>query len=71
MLAWCAASRLKKVADAAKCSESFISKLENDKASPSFTMLHRLTAILGANVAALFAAATKSGMSCRIGAPGP
>ena len=46
---------LKKVADAAKCSESFISKLENDKASPSFTMLHRLTAILGANVAALFA----------------
>ena len=47
---------LKKVADAAKCSESFISKLENDKASPSFTMLHRLTAILGANVSALFAA---------------
>ena len=46
---------LKKVADAAKCSESFISKLESDKASPSFTMLHRLTAILGANVAALFA----------------
>jgi transcriptional regulator with XRE-family HTH domain len=47
---------LKKVADAAKCSESFISKLENDKASPSFTMLHRLTAILGANASALFAA---------------
>ena len=46
---------LKNVADAAKCSESFISKLENDKASPSFTMLHRLTAILGANVASLFA----------------
>lgn len=46
---------LKQVADAAKCSESFISKLENDKASPSFTMLHRLTAILGVNVAALFA----------------
>ena len=43
------------MADAAKCSESFISKLENDKASPSFTMLHRLTAILGANVASLFA----------------
>ena len=45
---------LKKVADAGECSESFISKLENDKASPSFTMLHRLPAILGANVAALF-----------------
>jgi transcriptional regulator with XRE-family HTH domain len=47
---------LKEVADAAECSESFISKLENDKASPSFTMLHRLTATLGANVASLFAA---------------
>jgi hypothetical protein len=42
------------VADAARCSESFISKPENDKASPSFTTLHPLTTILGANVAALF-----------------
>ena len=32
---------LKQVADAARCSESFVSKLENDKANPSFTMLHR------------------------------
>jgi transcriptional regulator with XRE-family HTH domain len=47
---------LKEVADAADCSESFISKLENNKASPSFTMLHRLMAILGVNVASLFAA---------------
>src|SRR5215469_15577525 len=52
---------LKEVADAAKCSESFVSKLENDKASPSFTMLHRLTTILGANVAALFATAEEIG----------
>jgi transcriptional regulator with XRE-family HTH domain len=52
---------LKKVADAAKCSESFVSKLENDKANPSFTMLHRLTAILGTNVAALFAAGGEVG----------
>ena len=52
---------LKQVADAAKCSESFVSKLENDKASPSFTMLHRLTGILGANVAALFAASDETG----------
>lgn len=52
---------LKKVADAAKCSESFVSKLENDKANPSFTMLHRLTAILGTNVAALFAAGDEVG----------
>jgi mannose-6-phosphate isomerase-like protein (cupin superfamily) len=47
---------LKEVAKGAKCSESFISKLENDKASPSFTMLHRLTGVLGTNVAVLFAA---------------
>ena len=52
---------LKQVADAARCSESFVSKLENDKASPSFTMLHRLTGILGANVAALFAASDEMG----------
>jgi transcriptional regulator with XRE-family HTH domain len=52
---------LKQVADAARCSESFVSKLENDKASPSFTMLHRLTEILGANVAALFAASDQTG----------
>ena len=52
---------LKQVADAARCSESFVSKLENDKANPSFTMLHRLTGILGANVAALFAASDETG----------
>jgi transcriptional regulator with XRE-family HTH domain len=50
---------LRQVADAAKCSESFISKLENDKASPSFTMLHRLTTILGTNISSLFAAGTE------------
>jgi transcriptional regulator with XRE-family HTH domain len=52
---------LKQVADAAKCSESFVSKLENDKANPSFVMLHRLTGILGVNVAALFAASDEMG----------
>lgn len=52
---------LKEVAKAAKCSESFVSKLENDKASPSFTMLHRLTQVLGANVAVLFAAPDEIG----------
>ena len=64
MLAWA-------LADAAKCCESFISKVENDKASPSFTMFRRLTVIFGANVATLFAAATKSGISCCIQAAGP
>jgi transcriptional regulator with XRE-family HTH domain len=52
---------LKEVADAAGCSESFVSKLENDNASPSFAMLHRLTGILGANVAVLFAASAEVG----------
>jgi transcriptional regulator with XRE-family HTH domain len=52
---------LKQVADAARCSESFVSKLENDKANPSFAMLHRLAAILGVNVAALFAASDETG----------
>ena len=33
---------LKQVAEAAGCSESLISKLENDAASPSLAMLHRL-----------------------------
>ena len=56
-----ARSDAKQVADAARCSESFVSKLENDKANPSFTMLHRLTGILGANVAALFAASDETG----------
>ena len=52
---------LKEVAKAARCSESFVSKLENDKASPSFAMLHRLTEVLGANVAVLFAAPDEIG----------
>lgn len=52
---------LKEVARAARCSESFVSKLENDKASPSFAMLHRLTEVLGANVAVLFAAPDEIG----------
>ncbi|MEH3024027.1 MAG: cupin domain-containing protein [Pseudomonas oryzihabitans] len=44
---------LKQVAVAAGCSESLISKLENDAASPSLAMLHRLAGALGSNVSAL------------------
>jgi transcriptional regulator with XRE-family HTH domain len=54
---------LKQVADAARCSESFVSKLENDKANPSFAMLHLLAEILATNVAALFAASGQSVIS--------
>jgi quercetin dioxygenase-like cupin family protein/DNA-binding XRE family transcriptional regulator len=60
---------LKQVADAAGCSESFVSKLENDKANPSLAMLHRLTNTLRTNVAALFAADDEaSGIVSRLGA---
>lgn len=44
---------LKQVAEAAGCSESLISKLENDTASPSLAMLHRLAIALGSNVSEL------------------
>ena len=38
---------LKALADAANCSESLLSKIENGKASPSLPMLHRLVEALG------------------------
>jgi transcriptional regulator with XRE-family HTH domain len=44
---------LKQVAEVAGCSESLISKLENDAASPSLAMLHRLAIALGSNVSEL------------------
>lgn len=44
---------LKQLAVAAGCSESLISKLENDAASPSLAMLHRLALALGSNVSEL------------------
>lgn len=44
-------SRLKEVADQAGCSESMLSKIENGRAVPSLTMLHRLCKALGVNVA--------------------
>lgn len=45
---------LKQVASAVGCSESFLSKLENDRVRPSLAMLHRLVGTLEINVAALF-----------------
>lgn len=46
--------RLRQLADKLGCSESFISKLENDKVRPSLAMLHRIVEILNINIAALF-----------------
>jgi len=46
---------LREVADLVDCSESFVSKVENDKVQPSLAMLHRLVAALEINVTSLFA----------------
>jgi transcriptional regulator with XRE-family HTH domain len=45
---------LKELADVVECSESMISKVENDKLRPSIYMLHRLARALGTNIALLF-----------------
>ncbi|MGQ9371280.1 cupin domain-containing protein [Azospirillum sp. ST 5-10] len=47
--------RISDVARLVGCSESLISKLENDKARPSFVMLHKLVSALGTNIGHLFA----------------
>lgn len=49
-----AGMRLKDVAQAAGCSESMLSKIENDQVSPSINMLHRVTRVLNVNIATLF-----------------
>jgi transcriptional regulator with XRE-family HTH domain len=46
---------LKEVADAADCSESLLSKIENGRADPSLKMLQRLTTALGLTIGQLFA----------------
>ncbi len=46
--------RLRDVADAAGCSESMLSKVENGQVSPSINMLHRLTKALGVTISSLF-----------------
>lgn len=48
--------RLKDVAEAVDCSESLLSKIENNKVEPSLKVLHRITAVLGTTIAELFAA---------------
>ena len=48
---------LKELADEAECSESMLSKIENDKAAPSFATLHRVATALGTNISELFSVA--------------
>ena len=45
--------RLKDVADLSNCSESMISKIENNKTAPSLNTLHRIAKALGTSVATL------------------
>ena len=45
---------LRDLAAEAGCSQSLISKIENGKAVPSLTTLHRIVVALGTNIAALF-----------------
>lgn len=47
--------RLKQLADAVGCSESLLSKIENEKARPSLQMLHKIVGNLGLTIGALFA----------------
>lgn len=46
--------RMSDLAEQAGCTESFISKIENGKASPSLRMLHGIVEVLGANMSHLF-----------------
>ena len=45
---------LRDLADAAGCSESLLSKIENGRANPSLKMIHRIASALGTPVAGLF-----------------
>lgn len=45
---------LRELAKLVRCSESFISKIENDRTRPSLSILHRLVSALEINIAALF-----------------
>ena len=47
--------RLRQLAEAVGCSESMLSKVENDKINPSLQMLHRIVTELGISIAELTA----------------
>lgn len=46
--------RLRDLAAEVECSESFLSKLENDKVQPSLQLLHRIVAALETSISNLF-----------------
>jgi transcriptional regulator with XRE-family HTH domain len=47
---------LRQLAEEVGCSESFLSKVENDKIRPSLSMLHKIVSALGVSIGKLFAA---------------
>jgi transcriptional regulator with XRE-family HTH domain len=47
--------KLRELAEQLDCSESFISKAENDKVRPSLAMLHKMVRALEINIPSLFA----------------
>ena len=53
--------RLREVAELAGCSESMLSKIENDRAVPSLAVLHRVTEALGLTVGEVFSRAHEVG----------
>lgn len=61
---------LRLLADAAGCSESFVSKIENNKVRPSIAMLHRLCSELDVNIGALLTGPDEDGGDVRILAAG-
>jgi transcriptional regulator with XRE-family HTH domain len=59
---------LKELADEVGCSESMLSKIENDRAAPSFGMLHRVATVLGTNISELYSTPREdSGIISRAG----
>ena len=46
--------KLRELADRLGCSESFLSKAENDKVRPSLAMLHKIVSALDINIPSLF-----------------
>lgn len=57
---------LRRLADEVSCTESFLSKVENDKVRPSLTMLHRIVVALGINIAKLFAESSDADASVTV-----
>lgn len=52
---------MKELAAAVGCSESFVSKIENNRVKPSLVMLHKMASALGLNMSTFFGGTTEGG----------